>query len=294
MTFAPGKVILTGEHAVVYGYPAIAMPISLGVTISIEYTDGPSFCPQAHLDRRLWTAMRTLIPEDGYKISIHSSLPLGRGMGSSAALSVALVRAMAKLKPQQPTFEEECTVAMTMEKVFHGNPSGLDHTVSALGQSIYFHKTSLGIKWNPLTVPDLKFLVIDSGTAGSTAEMVAKVARHSHEQSTTNILKEIGTTTVSIHSALEQRDIEETSRLCLHNHTLLRDLGVSTPVLDLLVEESMNMGAWGAKLSGSGGGGIVLTFGPDLEKYKLRFEQLGYESYILSPVYKRSTPQMNV
>ena len=294
MTFAPGKVILTGEHAVVYGFPAIAMPISLGVTISIEYADGPSFCPQAHLDRRLWTAMRTLIPEDGYKISIHSSLPLGRGMGSSAALSVALVRAMAKLKQRQITLEEECTAAMRMEKVFHGNPSGLDHTVSALGESIYFHKTSVGIKWSPLAVPDLKFLVIDSGTAGSTAEMVAKVARHSHEQSTTNILKEIGATTVSIHNSLKYGDIEETSRLCLHNHTLLRDLGVSTPVLDLLVEESMNMGAWGAKLSGSGGGGIVLTFGPDLEKYKLRFAQLGYESYILSPVYKRSTPQMNV
>ena len=124
--------------------------------------------------------------------------------------------------------------------------------------------------------------------------MVAKVARHSHEQRITNILKEIGATTVSLHTSLELGDIVETSRLCLHNHTLLRDLGVSTSVLDFLVEESMNMGAWGAKLSGSGGGGIVLTFGPDLEKYKLRFKQLGYESYISSPVYKRSTPQVNV
>ena len=124
--------------------------------------------------------------------------------------------------------------------------------------------------------------------------MVAKVAQTSQNQSTRTTLKEIGSTTESIHNALINNDILELSRLCLYNHTLLRDLGVSTPVLDMLVEQSINMGAWGAKLSGSGGGGILLTFGPELEKYRTRFEQLGYDSYILSPIYKRSTPQVNV
>lgn len=294
MTFAPGKVILTGEHAVVYGYPAIAMPICLGVTIRIDLTDGPSYCEQANLDDRLWTAMRTIVPKDGYQINIDSSLPLGRGMGSSAALSVALVRAIAGIRNQPLSLEEECDLAMRMEKVFHGNPSGLDHTVSALGQSIYFYKTAQGIQWSPLIVPELNFLVIDSGTAGSTAEMVAKVARTAVEQHTRVILEQIGKTTESIHDALRNADILETARLCLRNHTLLRELGVSTPVLDMIVQESLNMGAWGAKLSGSGGGGVVLVFGPELEKYKERFDRLGYESYILSPVYKRSTPQVNV
>ena len=294
MTFAPGKVILTGEHSVVYGYPAIAMPISLGITVNVEPIDGPSFCEQANLDERLWRAMRTLVPKDGCKITIQSSLPLGRGMGSSASLSVALVRAMSELRNQSMSLQEECDLAMCMEKVFHGNPSGLDHTVSALGQSIYFHKTDEGIEWTPLTVPDLQFLVIDSGSAGSTADMVAKVSNTVHTRQTTEILKQIGQTTEAIYTALGQSDIRETSQLCLRNHTLLRDLGVSTPILDMLVEESLNMGAWGAKLSGSGGGGIVLVFGPDLEKYKTRFARLGYDSYSLSPVSQQSTTQIHV
>ena len=294
MTFAPGKVILTGEHAVVYGYPAIAMPISLGVTVSVVHTDGPSFCEQANLDERLWNAMRTLVPKDGYKITIQSSLPLGRGMGSSASLSVALVRAMAELRNQSMSLHEECDLAMRMEKVFHGNPSGLDHTVSALGQSIYFHKSNDGIKWTPLTVPDLQFLVVDSGKTGSTADMVAKVAKTIHTRQTTEILEQIGKTTESIYAALEQSDIHQMSQLCLRNHTLLRDLGVSTPILDMLVGEALHMGAWGAKLSGSGGGGIVLVFGPDLEKYKARFDRLGYDSYSLSPVSQQHTTRIHV
>ena len=77
------------------------------------------------IDERLWTAIRTLVPPEGYRVTIDSSLPLGRGMGSSAALSVALVRAMAQLQGESITFEEECHLAMRMEKVFHGNPSGL-------------------------------------------------------------------------------------------------------------------------------------------------------------------------
>lgn len=283
MTFAPGKVILTGEHAVVYGYPAIAVPVSLGVTVDITPRKGVSYCSQADLDQRLWTAIREVVPEYGYNVTIHSSLPLGRGMGSSAALSVALIREMARINNRSMSLEEECDVAMRMEKVFHGTPSGLDHTVSAIGQAIYFHKNEQQLEWVPISLPKIKFLVIDSGSAGSTSEMVAEVAKTIHLEQTQMLLKQIGDTTIAIQNSIEQNDIKNMARLCLDNHILLQKLGVSTPTIDLIVQESLNMGAWGAKLSGSGGGGIVLIFGPELEKYQDHFTRLGYDGFILSP-----------
>lgn len=282
MSFAPGKVILTGEHSVVYGYPAIAMPVTLGVTIEVKEIKGPSECPEAHLDPRLWTAMRTIVPEYGYNISIKSTLPMGRGMGSSAALSVALVRAMAAINTKTVNFKEELEQAMRIERIFHGNPSGLDHTVSALGQSVYFKK-SQDITYNPFTAPDFSFLVVDSGTAGSTIEMVRQVASISMTTEAQNTLKAIGEVTERIYRSLQNEQLEEMGQLCFENHHLLQELGVSTATLDHIVTEAMNMGAWGAKLSGSGGGGIVLVFGPDLLHYKSHFSQLGYKCFILSP-----------
>ena len=89
-----------------------AVPVSLGVTVDIKPIKERSFCPQANLDERLWTAMRKIIPEFGYQISINSSLPMGRGMGSSAALSVALIREMARLNNRSMSLEEECDAAM--------------------------------------------------------------------------------------------------------------------------------------------------------------------------------------
>ena len=283
MTFAPGKVILTGEHAVVYGYPAIAVPVSLGVTVEIKPTKGLSFCHQANLDEILWTAIRQIVPEYGYQITIQSALPMGRGMGSSAALSVALVREMARVNNRSISLQEECDTAMRMERIFHGNPSGLDHTVSAFGQSIYFHKSEQNIQWEPITIPKMNFLVVDSGIASSTSDMVAKVRQKSHLKQTQMLLNQIGKTTVAIQNAIIQNDIQKMAELCLDNHTLLNDLGVSTTTIDMIVQESINMGAWGAKLSGSGGGGIVLVFGPELEKYQTQFDRLGYDGFILSP-----------
>ena len=283
MTFAPGKVILTGEHAVVYGYPAIAIPVSLGVSIDIISIDGLSFCPQTDLDHRLWTAIREVVPEYGYQITIHSSLPMGKGMGSSAALSVALVREMARLTNRTMSLQEECDSAMRMEKVFHGNPSGIDHTVSAIGEAIYFHKREQKLEWTSLPTLDMKFLVIDSGTTGITSEMVSQVAQTSHLEQTQMLLKQIGDTTTAIQKSIEQKDIEQMAHLCLDNHILLQKLGVSTPTIDLIVQEALDMGAWGAKMSGSGGGGIVLIFGPELEKYQAHFTRLGYDGFILSP-----------
>ena len=262
MNFAPGKVILTGEHSVVYGYPAIAMPVNLGVTISIDKVSGPSQCRQASVDSRLWTAMRTVVPENGYTVSIESTLPIGCGMGSSAALSVALIRAMADQRQETLQLSEELDRAMRIERIFHGNPSGIDHTVSALGESIYFQKSDT-IKYNTFSLPEFSFMVVDSGTAGSTLEMVRQVAQVSETEEVQHTLKTMGQITDEIHQALLKQDLKQMGNLCLQNHRLLQKLGVSTDCLDQIVSEAINMGAWGAKQSGSGGGGIVLVFGPN-------------------------------
>lgn len=288
MSFAPGKLILSGEHAVVYGYPAIAMPLSLGVTTTITLRQGLSTCDIAPVDSMLWKAIKTVVPKNGMDISIHSNLPMGKGLGSSAALSVSLCREVARIQGHHLPLPELLSQAMQMEKIFHGTPSGLDHTVSALEQSILFHKGNDGLEWEPVTMPPLPILIVDSQQTGSTKALVAQVASHAHTPKTSRVLQQIGTLTKKIRQALQQQQTNQLGQLFTQNHNYLKELGVSTPILDTIVQQALAWGADGAKLSGSGGGGVVMIIGKKLDLIAQKFRAIGYDTYIVSPYQKTS------
>ena len=283
--FAPGKLILSGEHSVVYGHQAIAMAVHRGLSITLKSIDAPS---RFHLDNPLlWNIFQHFIPAHGLEIHVESSLPMGRGMGSSAALSIAFLRALANHNHEIPTFEDLYQKGMEIEGYFHGNPSGVDHTVSALGKTILYQKGTPP-KIQPLQIQPISLLILDSGSAGNTGEQVQKVAEHFHLSKIQNALQRMGQCTKDILSSLcgEEQNLEDLGRLFTENHQLLKQIGVSTPKLDHMVNEALDFGALGAKLSGAGGGGIIMALFPKEHSEQAlisHFTQLGYHPFMVQP-----------
>lgn len=260
---AGGKLILCGEHAVVYGYPAIALGVDRHTRVEIRRVPGPTRVvtplPPGQ-EERVLQAVRTVLLE-GWEVAIESDLPVGRGMGSSAALAVALVRAECDARGHVPDTEEVHARAFAVERLFHGNPSGIDHAVAARGGVLRFRRTPDGPELTPLPRPAWSLVVLESGHAGDTATLVARVA--AARPGVDPLLERIGALVVEAGAALD--DVARLGPLLLENHRLLCAIGVSTPRLDTLVELAMTAGASGAKLSGAGGGGVVIALGAEPE-----------------------------
>lgn len=251
--FAPGKLILSGEHAVVYGYRAVAAAVSLRTMVTLTERPGPSGIDESAItDGRVWPALATLLPADGLGVSILSELPIGCGMGSSAALAVATLRALAAREGRNPTFDELFARGFLPERVLHGNPSGVDHAVSALERVVLYRRE--GPEILPIEVPStLRLVVADTGTPGDTAAMVAGVRARNPRAA----LRSIGAVAEMVAAKLQRG--EDPGPLFSENHRLLRKIGVSTPALDAVCAAMEAAGATGAKLAGAGGGGVAFA-----------------------------------
>lgn len=250
--FAPGKLILLGEHAVVDGHPAIAAAVDRGTTVTLEDRPGPSGIDRSDLvDARLWPALAPLVPPEGVGLGITSDLPVGCGMGSSAALAVALVRALARREGREADFDECWARAFEVERAFHGTPSGIDHTVSALGGVVRYRRVGGRPEVQPLGVPaPLDLVVANTGAPGNTAEMVARV-RARGAAAEFAAIAELVEAAPAAWPAL--------GGLFHANHRLLQAIGVSTPALDHACAVMEAAGASGAKLAGAGGGGVAVA-----------------------------------
>ena len=278
---APGKIILVGEHAVVYQQPAIAFPVR-AVSVKVYILANPIGkmgdvrveSPAIHLDSRLQeldpqhplaAAIQTVTHHLGIRhlpamhIKVSSTIPSGAGFGSSAAVSVAVIRALSAFLGHPLPNEEINQLAYQMEVRQHGTPSGIDNTVITFNRPVYYTR-GLPIEILSVSAP-VHLVIADSGTAASTREMVLGV-RQRYEQAEEqyqHIFAEIGAISRLARQKLEQGPIQELGPLLTQNHLLLKKIGVSTPLLDQLVETAINHGAWGAKLSGSGGGGNIIA-----------------------------------
>lgn len=273
--FAPGKLILAGEHAVVYGHPAIALAVDRGTWVRARRRPGPSGIDASVLrgddgsetsfpaDERLRPALATLLPPDGVGLEICSNLPIGRGMGSSASLAVAAVRALARLRGAEASLQTCIERGFAVERVFHGTPSGLDHTVSARGGALWYRREDGELQVQALALPALRLVVLDSGVAGNTASLVAGV--RARRPGVDPLLARIGALVGELRQALLLEDLAASGALIDENHALLQQIGVSSPALDALVSLARAAGALGAKLAGAGGGGVVIALVEEAE-----------------------------
>ncbi len=249
-----GKLILCGEHAVVYGHPALAFAVDLHTTVRLQRREGPTEVHSPHADPRVRDALCTVLPARGWRVQVASDIPVGRGMGSSAALAVALLRA------HRPALQGEALIeaAMPIERSFHGNPSGLDVAVSALGGCLAFRRGP-PMHYEQVPVGSWQAVVLDSGSAGDTRALVAGVA--ARRPGIDAVLDRIGELVERARHVLDQP--AALGELLTINHRLLADIGVSTSRLDELVQLALDHGAHGAKLAGAGGGGVVLALVDD-------------------------------
>lgn len=279
VTSAPGKVILLGEHAVVFGRPAIALAIGLRSTCRAQVMDdrtGARGPVMVHHGSYVNTAIEQNWDGGPLEVEIQSQLPSGSGLGSSAAVTVATLGAIASLRSE---FAEEAIArkAFDVESLVQGRASPIDTSVSAHGKGIFissergpdllWHITKDTRSWyiHDCTVPDMTLVVGFTGFKAPTGPLVAKVKRYfDHTRFAREIIDEIGGITLDGLQRMRSGDVEGLGRLMNRNHGLLSILGVCTPPLQSLVDAALPY-SYGAKLTGAGGGGsmIALTDAPE-------------------------------
>ena len=279
---APGKVILFGEHAVVYGKPAIAVPVTevqvivtaepaplgSGLTLVASNLDKSFRLSTASQDEPLAAAARfTLahlsVPEPDATLIISSTIPIAGGLGSGTAVSTAIVRTLARFLDRPLKTVEVSALVFKVEKIHHGTPSGIDNTVIAYEQPVYFVRGQPIQRLNVIT--PFTLLIGNTGTRSPTKKAIEHVRRGRKRDPARYdaLFDQIGDIVDEAHQAIEAGDVDALGPLMDDNHELLIKVGVSSPKLDKLVEAARFAGAMGAKLSGAGRGGNMIALVED-------------------------------
>lgn len=278
---APGKVILFGEHAVVYGHPSIAVPVgevqaravvsarprhppgevliqAPGVGLEARLADLPTDHPLA---RAVWETCNALgvTRPPACTLRITSTIPVAAGMGSGAAVSVAILRAFSAFLGRPLEDTQVSALAFEVEKLHHGTPSGIDNTVITCAMPVYFVRGQ-PIQTLRLPVP-FTIVIGDTGVASPTATAVGDV-RRAREIDTARyetLFETAGRISQAARQAIESGHPESMGSLMDENQAVLREMGVSSPELERLVDAARAAGALGAKLSGGGRGGNMIA-----------------------------------
>jgi mevalonate kinase len=293
MGFGRGKVILLGEHAVVHGYPAIAVGIERGVRAEATPSDrdvlvlepwGLRLAPDPEgeepLQRAFAAVLETYRERPPLRVSGVAELPAGAGLGCSAAIGVAVLDAIDAALGRERSRAELGEAALVWEKVFHGNPSGIDNTMSAVGGVALFRR---GEPLQPLrSNKPLHLVVAYSGESSSTKKMVASVRRQLEQDRdrVTKTFQGIETLVRNAKLAIEAGDHVALGQLLDLNHTLLSSLMLCTTKLDSMCQAAREAGALGAKMTGAGGGGCMFALAPKPEQAERLRDVLGGDAFV--------------
>ena len=313
---APGKAILFGEHSVVYRGPAIVLAIDRRAkVVAQEREDGCIFFDSLDLGfsgyfrgeeyisvqgeewrgKRLQAffvaakkTMEHLGVESGLTLTIRSEIPIAAGLGSSAAVSVATVAAVGGLLSDGLTQDKICELAYEGEKIVHGTPSGVDNNISTYGGILKYER---GRDLERFEVEgSLPFVIGDSRRKRSTRRLVGRVKmlQEREPELVDRLIDSIAMTSESGLKALTERDLYRLGDLMNINHGLLSALGVSISKLDRMVHSSRGAGAYGAKLTGAGGGGCMLALGDkrDTPKIQNAITRSGGVPYLVDVTYE--------
>ena len=293
---AAGKVILFGEHAVVYGSRALAVPMPDSVSAVCAQADGQHICIPAWGIREqsgdgdagtmLARLLQLLDAEDAkVGVDVQASIPPAMGLGASAALAAATCRALAAYFDLDVDDEQINDWTFECEKIAHGTPSGIDNSIAVFQQPMVYAKDSVP----PISALSLRgslpLVVACSSQSGSTREQVEAVRKKfdADPERFGRLFDEIDSIAGAAIDAIQAGDLDELGHLMDVNHGLLNAIGVSTPELEQMIHLARTAGASGAKLTGGGGGGSIVAFCPgSVDRVKVTLQQAGYRTMEIS------------
>jgi mevalonate kinase len=278
---APGKIILFGEHAVVYGQPAIAVPVThvfAKATITPDIHAPPGKINIQAPDIGVYSTLKNLPGNDpigaairgvmsefvtsripACTLKVRSTIPIASGLGSGAAVSVAIIRALAGFIGQPLDLETVSRIAFEVDRIHHGTPSGIDNTVVTYNKPLYFIRDE-AIETFKIAKP-FTIVIGNTGIESPTRETVSDVRKmwQTDQAQFDRLFAAIGSITKTARQAIENGYPDRLGPLMDENHALLQEMGVSSPELDQLKSIAKRDGALGAKLSGGGRGGNLIS-----------------------------------
>lgn len=269
---ASGKLMIMGEHAVVYGYPSLVTAVSSRLYVSITpstNSDVKIHTPQVKDSRFVQAALD--VYKDKFKakltemtLSTRSDFYTVNGFGSSAAVTVGTISALADYFKQDISKEDIFRLSYKAIQTVQGVGSGFDVASATYGGTLLFRQGGESII--PLNVPsgNMAFIVAYSGVKANTTEMVqmVKAKRDKESEKVNSLLRSIGELVVQAKEQIEKGEWESVGSLMNKNQEYLCELGVSTPQIDAMIQKALQSGAWGAKLSGAGGGDCIIAIAP--------------------------------
>lgn len=301
---ACGKIILLGEHAVVYGRPAIALPIPLAVEASVRKESSQSdrgiyvVIPRWGLEQRVNQQtqgfsgiMAQLVQKMGLAgehmtIEVFPHVPRAMGLGGSSALAVAIIRALNETYQLRLSLGQINDLAFECEKAAHGTPSGVDNTVATYGTSLFYQRENETARFADIKLAQPLDLVIGmTGKESLTADTVARVRRswEHYPARYEAIFTQIGLLTESAKEAVQGGQLNELGELMNLCHGYLNALQLATPELEELIHIARQSGALGAKLTGGGGGGSMVALCPDAQvRVAKAMQAAGYQTLTIT------------
>jgi len=292
---ACGKIILLGEHAVVHGELALAASIGRSADASASWLDTGAHClhvsglqgpwprePASELEQAFLALLATFSLDRPVEVSAHVRIPTRAGLGSSAALGVAIARAVASLLGLAPSLSRDALAAAEWERVFHGNPSGIDVAAAVHGGYLVFSRQH-GAQPIPVARP-VPLCLAQSGPRAPTRAMVEAATAFLKDDPAraAGILTEVRQAVSCGSSALQVGDLPALGAAMNANQCALRAWRLSTPSIDALCEAAVCAGAAGAKLTGAGGGGSVIALAPGRQAGVLEaWRKLGIEGIVV-------------
>ena len=282
-----GKAILFGEHFVVHGVPGIVSAIDLTVDVEVKrigeginvrdkrkgargYTERKKTQQKESIERMLKT-MGIFLEKTSLEIWLGGNLPGFSGIGASAASSVAIARAIAEEFEMNLSDERINEIAYEAEKAYAGTPSGIDNTAATYGGLIWFRKNLSGgpNTFERVNIKEpVEIIIGNTGVVADTKEMVAGVAerKKKNPEKYDPLFNQAEELAFEARKALEAKfDLRKVGRLMNKNHSLLQEVEVSCKELNYLVNLAREQGAFGAKLTGGGGGGCIVALTPGKE-----------------------------
>lgn len=293
---APTKAIITGEHFVVHGAWALATAIDRRIRVeaskSDELTVESDAYPGRHYERKsrpeirpIFKVARKICEAEDFSPRVHlrvtSTVPPGSGLGSSASTMVAVAASISRLNGVQLAPREVVEYAMTGEKEIHGRPSGIDVAVCTYGGVLLF---KMGVRPKPVRFPGTrKFVVVQSGQKRSTKRQINKVSEM--KTKFPYLFSALGESASMVSQLARERivagDMRSLGKLLTYNHAVLSTVGASDRALDELVDLALSLGCYGAKLTGAGGGGSVVTVPQSGQEaqFMAALEERGFRSF---------------